>query len=76
MHRKDDSYLRPNEGRYVASLIPKSKYIELAGKDHFPFLGDQDEIVDEIEDFLGEVAAKRYRPQVYAHSQREEVVRL
>jgi pimeloyl-ACP methyl ester carboxylesterase/DNA-binding winged helix-turn-helix (wHTH) protein len=75
MHRKDDSYLRPNEGRYVASLIPKSKYIELAGKDHFPFLGDQDEIVDEIEDFLNEVAVRRYRPQVYA-PQRKEVVRL
>jgi class 3 adenylate cyclase len=39
-------------GRYVASRIPGAKYVELEGKDHLPFVGDQDEILDEIEEFL------------------------
>lgn len=52
IHRAGDRCLKVEEGRYVASLIPGAKYVELPGDDHLPFVGDKDAIVDEIEEFL------------------------
>ena len=52
IHRMDDACLPVEGGRFIASLIPGAKYVELEGKDHLPFAGDQDEILDEIEEFL------------------------
>jgi len=36
----------------MASRIAGAKYIELPGDDHLPFVGDQEAILDEIEEFL------------------------
>lgn len=55
IHRSGDMCLRVEEGRFVAEQIPGSKYVELGGIDHLPFVGDQDEIVNEIEDFVAGV---------------------
>ena len=52
IHRKDDKCLKVEGGRYVASKIPGSKYVEFDGDDHLPFVGDQGEILDEIERFV------------------------
>ncbi len=52
IHRKGDMCLKVEEGRFVASKIPGSKFIEFEGVDHLPFVGDQDEILDAIEEFL------------------------
>lgn len=52
IHRAGDICLPVEGGRYVASLIPGAKYVELEGGDHLPFVGDQEEILDEIEQFL------------------------
>ncbi|HVE59279.1 MAG TPA: alpha/beta fold hydrolase [Pyrinomonadaceae bacterium] len=52
IHRSGDLCLKVEEGRFVASLIPASKYVELGGIDHLPFVGKQEEILDEIEEFL------------------------
>lgn len=52
LHRSGDRCLRVEEGRYVASLIPGARFVELPGIDHLPFGGDQDSIVDEIEEFV------------------------
>jgi pimeloyl-ACP methyl ester carboxylesterase/DNA-binding winged helix-turn-helix (wHTH) protein len=52
IHREGDLCLRAEEGRYVADKIPGSKYVELPGLDHLPFVGDQDAILDEVEEFL------------------------
>jgi DNA-binding winged helix-turn-helix (wHTH) protein/pimeloyl-ACP methyl ester carboxylesterase len=52
IHRKGDMCLKVEEGRYVASLIPGCKYVELPGVDHLPFVGNQNEILDEVESFL------------------------
>lgn len=52
MHRVGDMCLKVEEGRYVASKIPKSRYVELPGNDHLPFVGDQDEILAEVERFV------------------------
>ncbi len=52
IHRSGDLCLKVEEGRYVASQIPGSKYVELGGIDHLPFVGEQNEILDPIEEFL------------------------
>jgi pimeloyl-ACP methyl ester carboxylesterase/DNA-binding winged helix-turn-helix (wHTH) protein len=52
LHRTDDRCLKVEEGRYVAERIPGAKFVEVGGVDHLPFVGDQDSIVDEIEEFL------------------------
>lgn len=52
IHRSGDMCLKVEEGRYVASRIAGCKYVELGGIDHLPFVGAQDEILDEIEEFL------------------------
>ena len=52
IHRSGDLCLKVEEGRFVASKIPACKYVELEGCDHLPFVGNQDEILDEIEEFL------------------------
>ena len=38
--------------RYLGAHIPGAKVVELPGDEYFPYLGDQDAIVDEIEEFL------------------------
>ncbi len=52
IHRTDDRCLRVEEGRFLARQIPGAKFVELPGNDHLPFVGNQDEILDEIEEFL------------------------
>lgn len=52
IHRTGDTCLRVEEGRYVAERIPGARFVELPGADHLPFVGDQDAILDEIEEFL------------------------
>ena len=52
LHRTGDRCLKVEEGRYLASRIPNAEFVELAGEDHLPFVGDQDEILDEVERFL------------------------
>jgi pimeloyl-ACP methyl ester carboxylesterase/DNA-binding winged helix-turn-helix (wHTH) protein/class 3 adenylate cyclase len=52
LHRTGDRCLLVEEGRYVAKLIPESQFVEVAGDDHLPFVGDQDALLDEIERFL------------------------
>ena len=60
LHRAGDRCLKAEEGRYVAGLIPGAKYVELPGEDHLPFVGDQDAILDEVEEFLTGV---RHKPE-------------
>ena len=52
IHRTEDQCLKVEEGRYVAEKIPGARYVELPGRDHLPFVGDQDAILDEVEEFL------------------------
>ncbi|HEV7472727.1 MAG TPA: alpha/beta fold hydrolase [Pyrinomonadaceae bacterium] len=52
IHRSEDRCLKVEEGRYVAESIPGAKYVELPGQDHLPFVGDQDAILGEVEEFL------------------------
>jgi len=52
IHRAEDQCLKVEEGRYVAERIPGARYVELPGRDHLPFVGDQDAMLDEVEEFL------------------------
>jgi pimeloyl-ACP methyl ester carboxylesterase/DNA-binding winged helix-turn-helix (wHTH) protein len=52
LHRSGDRCLRVEEGRFVASLIPGARFVELAGDDHLPFVGDQESMLHEIEAFV------------------------
>jgi len=52
LHRSGDQCLLVDEGRYVANRIPHARFVELPGRDHLPFVGDQDRILDEVERFL------------------------
>jgi len=60
LHRAQDRCLLVEEGRFVASLIPKSQYAELPGADHLPFVGDQDALFGPIEHFLRTLQKPRY----------------
>ncbi len=52
IHRVGDRVIPVESGRYLAEHIPDAKYVEVPGDDHFPFVGDIDAIVDEVEEFL------------------------
>src|SRR4029079_7230090 len=52
IHRSEDQCLKVEEGRFVAERIPGAKFVELPGDDHLPFVGDQEAIRDEVEEFL------------------------
>jgi class 3 adenylate cyclase len=52
LHRKDDRTVPVDEGRYLAQRIPGATFVELAGADHWPWVGDSESVVEEIEEFL------------------------
>jgi pimeloyl-ACP methyl ester carboxylesterase len=52
MHREHDRAWDVRHSRYLAESIAGARYVELEGRDSFPFIGDSDAIVEEIEEFL------------------------
>jgi class 3 adenylate cyclase/alpha-beta hydrolase superfamily lysophospholipase len=52
MHRPRELVWDVRHSRYLAEHIPGARYVELEGVDSFPFVGDSDAIVEEIEEFL------------------------
>jgi len=52
MHRTDDMESQVAEARYIAEQIPGARFVELPGADHLPWIGDQDAVLDEIQEFL------------------------
>jgi pimeloyl-ACP methyl ester carboxylesterase/DNA-binding winged helix-turn-helix (wHTH) protein/class 3 adenylate cyclase len=66
MHRTGDRCLSVEEGRYVASLIPGAHFVELPGDDHLPFVGDQDGLLNQIEQFLTDTTARAEAREVLA----------
>jgi class 3 adenylate cyclase/pimeloyl-ACP methyl ester carboxylesterase len=55
LHRVEDD---PEANRYMAEHIPGAEYVALPGKEHIPYLGDQDSVLDEIERFVKSVTAE------------------
>jgi pimeloyl-ACP methyl ester carboxylesterase len=52
IHRTGDRDANVEEGRWLAARIAGARFTELPGEDHFPWVGDQDAILDEIQEFL------------------------
>ncbi len=52
MHRPQERVWDVRHSRYLAEHIEGARYVELAGIDSLPFVGDSDAIVEEVEEFL------------------------
>lgn len=52
LHRRGDIVVMERQGRYLAAMIPGARYVALEGADHLPWIGDQDAVLDEMEEFL------------------------
>jgi class 3 adenylate cyclase len=52
LHRVDDPSMNVMGGREVGRMIPGSRFVALAGRDSYPWAGDQDAVLDEVEEFL------------------------
>ncbi len=52
VHRTGDRATPVEGGRYLAKHIPGARLEEVTGVDHFPWIGDSDSILDEVEHFV------------------------
>src|SRR5256886_5272533 len=52
IHRPRERVWDVRHSRYLAEHIPGARYVELEGEDSFPFVGDSEAIIEEIEEFL------------------------
>jgi class 3 adenylate cyclase len=52
IHRTEDTLVQVEHSRYMAERIPGAKLVEFPGEDHLWWFGDQDVIVDEVQEFL------------------------
>jgi len=66
VHRCEDRMRRIEHGRYLAEHIPGAKYVELPGMEEHPWTGDQDTVLDEIEEFVTGVRPSREPDRVLA----------
>jgi pimeloyl-ACP methyl ester carboxylesterase len=66
IHRSGDRCLRVEEGRYMAERIPGARFLELPGDDHLPFVGDQDAVLEAVEQFVSALGGAADRSRVLA----------
>jgi class 3 adenylate cyclase len=52
LHRTGDRVVYVEEGRFLAERIPGAKYVEIPGGDHWPWNGDSELILQEVNEFL------------------------
>jgi class 3 adenylate cyclase len=52
LHRRDNQVVRVGNGRYLAENLAEARYVELPGADDLYWVGETDEMLDEIEEFL------------------------
>jgi class 3 adenylate cyclase len=52
LHRRNDPVVDVNQSRYMAERIPAARYVELEGVDQVPFVGNAEEVLREVEDFV------------------------
>jgi len=52
VHRSGDPMVQVEHGRYLGEHLPGARYVELPGEGHAYWSGDQDRIIDEIQEFL------------------------
>lgn len=52
LYRAEDADINVEEGRWIASQVPDSKFVEIPGAGHFPTASGATLILDEIEEFV------------------------
>src|SRR4051794_14793884 len=52
LHRADEHAVPAVVGREIAEAIADSRYVEVPGEDHIPWVGDGDRVLAEVEEFL------------------------
>jgi class 3 adenylate cyclase len=52
LHRRGDRVVNRRAGEWMADQIPGARYLELPGRDHMPWVGDLDGVIEEIREFL------------------------
>jgi class 3 adenylate cyclase len=66
LHRTGDLDVNIEEGRWLASHIRGARFVALQGDDHMPWIGDQDSIIDEVQEFLTGIRPPRDIDRVLA----------
>ncbi|SDJ23046.1 DNA-binding transcriptional activator of the SARP family [Lentzea albidocapillata subsp. violacea] len=52
LHRRDDQLVPYSLGRELATVLPDARFVPLAGRSHFPHMGDARAVLDAIGSFL------------------------
>ena len=52
LHRRGDRVVNRRAGEWLAGQIAGARFVELNGQDHLPWVGDQDAVLDEVQEFL------------------------
>jgi len=52
IHRTGDQVAKVEEGRWLAKQITGARFVELPGNDHLSWVGDQNTVLSEIQEFL------------------------
>ena len=52
LHRHGDRVVNRRAGRWLAEQISGARFVELEGRDHLPWTGEQDPVLDEVQEFL------------------------
>jgi pimeloyl-ACP methyl ester carboxylesterase len=66
LHRRGDRVVNRRAGVWLAGQIPGARFHEVQGQDHLPWTGDQDAVLDEIQEFLTGVRASPEPDRVLA----------
>jgi len=52
LHRQENDYIRIAHARFLAEQLPDARLVELPGADHVFFVGDTEQMMTEIEQFV------------------------
>jgi pimeloyl-ACP methyl ester carboxylesterase/DNA-binding SARP family transcriptional activator len=52
LNRSGDPITTAPGARYIAEHVPGARYVELPGADHFPWVGDWEGLLDEVQEFV------------------------
>jgi pimeloyl-ACP methyl ester carboxylesterase len=66
LHRKGNSYIRVDNGRFLAEHIEGARFVELDGNDHFFHAGDTEPALAEVEQFLTGAATQPEEHRILA----------